>query len=153
LLSLQEIGVVLSVVTDVNDLFLIPMIVKQKQMIQIEKGRIFVQGKETVDPLLIGYAVLDAVENNEPIGAVQSINPANLPVEYFVMNSAPAIKLQLGEFYTHGDIVYLKHDIEQLPRMVVEIRLRKDETIFDVQSGTEISSHSAFEMSKEKTVY
>jgi hypothetical protein len=35
---------------------------KEQLMIKIENGRIFVDGKETVDPTLIGYAVLDAVE-------------------------------------------------------------------------------------------
>lgn len=32
-------------------------------MIEIVNGRVFVEGKETVDPTLIGYAVLDAAEN------------------------------------------------------------------------------------------
>ena len=129
-------------------------------MIQIENGRIFVEGKETIDPLLIGYAVLDSVENNQEVDLSNTIttelkvDPNNSSTDFFVMKSAaPGLKLQLGEFYTHGDIVYLKHDVDQLPRMIVEIRLRKDETIFDVQSGTEISSHSAFEMSKEKTIF
>lgn len=31
--------------------------------IQIENGRVFLDGKETVDPVLIGYAVLDYAEN------------------------------------------------------------------------------------------
>jgi hypothetical protein len=34
-------------------------------MIKIENGRVFVDGKETIDPLLIGYAVLDAAEDNK----------------------------------------------------------------------------------------
>ena len=29
----------------------------------VENGRIFIDGKETVDPLMIGYSVLDALEN------------------------------------------------------------------------------------------
>ena len=32
-------------------------------MIEIINGRVFVEGKETVDPTLIGYAVLDAAES------------------------------------------------------------------------------------------
>lgn len=32
--------------------------------IEISNGRVFVQGKETVDPVLIGYAVLDYAENS-----------------------------------------------------------------------------------------
>lgn len=51
-----------------------------------------------------------------------------------------------------GDFVYLRHDIEQRPRMVIEIRIRKYDIIYEVQSGTEISSHHDFEMSKEKTI-
>ena len=33
----------------------------------IQNGRVFVNGKETVDPVLIGYAVLDAAENTDAI--------------------------------------------------------------------------------------
>ena len=32
--------------------------------IEIKSGRVFVEGKETVDPVLIGYAVLDYAENS-----------------------------------------------------------------------------------------
>ncbi|RKS00427.1 hypothetical protein [Flavobacterium sp. 102] len=32
--------------------------------IEIINNRIFIEGKETIDPVLIGYAVLDAVENS-----------------------------------------------------------------------------------------
>ncbi|TDO68751.1 hypothetical protein EV143_12013 [Flavobacterium chryseum] len=34
-------------------------------MIEIVNGRVFVEGKETVDPALIGYAVLDLAEDNQ----------------------------------------------------------------------------------------
>jgi len=34
-------------------------------MIEIVNGRVFVDGKETVDPTLIGYAVLDFAETQE----------------------------------------------------------------------------------------
>jgi len=52
-----------------------------------------------------------------------------------------------------GDMVYLKHDIEQLPRMIIEIRIRMYDIIYEVQSGVEISSHHDFELSKEKIVF
>jgi thiamine biosynthesis protein ThiC len=40
--------------------------------IEIEKGRVFVEGKETVDPVLIGYAVLDYAENcNVDLSAIK----------------------------------------------------------------------------------
>lgn len=51
------------------------------------------------------------------------------------------------------DMVYLKHDIEQLPRMIIEIRIRKYDIIYDVQSGLEISSHNDFELSKNKIIF
>lgn len=34
-------------------------------MIEIVNGRVFIDGKETVDPILIGYAVLDLAESIE----------------------------------------------------------------------------------------
>lgn len=37
-------------------------------MIEIANGRVFVEGVETVDPLLIGYAVLDFAESQENYG-------------------------------------------------------------------------------------
>jgi len=33
--------------------------------IEIVNGRVFVEGKETVDPAFIGYAILDLAENSE----------------------------------------------------------------------------------------
>lgn len=51
------------------------------------------------------------------------------------------------------DIIYLKHDVEQLPRMVIEIHIRKYDIIYEVQSGLDISAHHDFEMSKTKTIY
>lgn len=37
-------------------------------MIEIINGRIFIDGKETVDPTFIGYALLDFAENQEDNG-------------------------------------------------------------------------------------
>lgn len=37
-------------------------------MIEIANGRVFVDGKETVDPALIGYAILDFAESQENDG-------------------------------------------------------------------------------------
>lgn len=36
-------------------------------MITITEGRIFIDGKETIDPTLIGYAVIDAVQEENII--------------------------------------------------------------------------------------
>jgi len=51
------------------------------------------------------------------------------------------------------DMVYLKHDIEQLPRMIIEIHIRKYDVIYMVQSGEDISHHNDFELSKTKTIF
>lgn len=40
----------------------------KKIMIEICNGRVFVNGKETVDPTLIGYALLDFAESQENDG-------------------------------------------------------------------------------------
>jgi len=40
----------------------------QKIMIEIVNGRVFVEGVETVDPTLIGYALLDFAESQENDG-------------------------------------------------------------------------------------
>lgn len=37
-------------------------------MLEIANNRVFVDGKETVDPVLIGYAVLDFAETQEKDG-------------------------------------------------------------------------------------
>lgn len=37
-------------------------------MIEILNGRVFVEGRETVDPTLIGYALLDFAESQENDG-------------------------------------------------------------------------------------
>lgn len=46
--------------------------------IEIKDGRIFVEGKETVNPELIGWAIIDAAESNE----IEIIckNPADVKV-------------------------------------------------------------------------
>lgn len=61
--------------------------------------------------------------------------------------------MNISNDFNIEDIIFLKHDIEQLPRMVVEIRIQRDCIIYEVQSATEISSHHSFEMSKTKTVW
>jgi hypothetical protein len=52
-----------------------------------------------------------------------------------------------------GEILYLKHDIEQLPRMVTGIKINPYDITYEVISGIEVSNHYDFELSKEKTIY
>lgn len=51
------------------------------------------------------------------------------------------------------DIIFLKHDFQQLPRMIIEIHIRKYDIIYMVQSGLDISHHHDFELSKTKITY
>jgi hypothetical protein len=51
------------------------------------------------------------------------------------------------------DMVYLKHDIEQLPRMIIEIHIRKYDIIYMVQAGEDITHHNDFELSKTKIIF
>lgn len=49
------------------------------------------------------------------------------------------------------EIVFLKTDPEQLPRMVTGIVIRQDTLLYCLGSGANESSHYEFEISKEKT--
>lgn len=51
-----------------------------------------------------------------------------------------------------GDIVYLKTDKEQLPRVVFCILVFKNEVIYKLCQGTLVSEHYDFEISLEKDV-
>lgn len=51
------------------------------------------------------------------------------------------------------DIVYLKHDIEQKPRIVYAITISKTELMYELISGTEVSTHYGFELSTDKIIY
>ncbi len=52
--------------------------------------------------------------------------------------------------FEEGQIVYLKTDKEQLPRLVIGYELRSDRVRYDLISGTFISTHSAIEISDTK---
>lgn len=51
-----------------------------------------------------------------------------------------------------GDVVYLKTDKEQSPRIVYCIKVLKDGYLYDLACGTTTSSHYDFELSKEVNV-
>jgi hypothetical protein len=50
-------------------------------------------------------------------------------------------------------IVFLIHDIEQLPRMVVAIIWDGHKVMYELISGTTASQHYEFELSNIKTIY
>lgn len=55
--------------------------------------------------------------------------------------------------FDHGEIVYLKTDREQLPRLVSCIKVYvQGEVMYELISGTLSSVHYEFEISKEKNL-
>ena len=60
--------------------------------------------------------------------------------------------MDIANDYEIGEIVYLKHDVDQKPRMITEIRIRKDGIAYELTSGSDYSVHQGFEMQKEKVL-
>ena len=54
--------------------------------------------------------------------------------------------------FDHGDIVYLKTDKDQLPRIVYCLKVFPNEILYEVTAGTLTSAHYEFELSKEANV-
>lgn len=52
--------------------------------------------------------------------------------------------------YDIGDIVYLRTDEDQLPRMVVAVRRTLDGTSYDLACGTRMTAHFSIELSRER---
>jgi len=68
-------------------------------MIETLNGRIFIEGKETVDPVLIGYAILDLVENSKSF-QIKPIVPDSdilneLKAKYFSMVGRKTMEREL----------------------------------------------------------
>lgn len=105
----------------------------QDTSLLIENGKIFVEGRETVNPTEIGYALLDVAENNGSIVLKNNIpEPFNL--------------------FKNKEIVYLVHDVEQYPRMILSTIIEEDAVKYELISGTEVSIHYGFELIREKIV-
>lgn len=51
-----------------------------------------------------------------------------------------------------GDIVYLKTDPEQQPRIVYCFKVYKNDMLYEIVCGTVTSAHYDFELSLEKNV-
>ncbi len=96
----------------------------------IEQGRIFIEGVETLDPMLIGYAIIDLVQDGKIL---------------FVENS-------IEEVFSEKDMVFVKHDQHQSPRMIIGIEISNDSVVYNCMSGTELSNHYAYELTKEKNL-
>jgi hypothetical protein len=115
----------------------------------IQGGKIFVEGKETVDVNLIGYALLDFAEDINSLEQVFQITLNKEMVKEVQTNSIESPP----NLFNPKDMVYLVHDFEQLPRMVTKIVIDDLGVMYEVASGTDISVHYNFELSKTKTVF
>lgn len=54
--------------------------------------------------------------------------------------------------FDFGEIVYLKTDKEQNPRIVYMMKVFQNEILYELACGTTVSSHYEFEISKEVNV-
>ena len=61
--------------------------------------------------------------------------------------------MEIDNDFTFDEILYLKHDIEQKPRMVLNIIIGKQGVMYEVICGTEVSIHFGSELTKAKTVF
>jgi hypothetical protein len=61
--------------------------------------------------------------------------------------------ISLNNEYEIQQIVYLKHDIEQHPRMISGIIWDGHKIMYELISGTEASQHYEYELSNVKTIY
>lgn len=54
--------------------------------------------------------------------------------------------------YDLGDIVYLTTDSDQLQRIIIGLTVRPGAIIYDLQNGTNMSSHYEMEFCKERNI-
>ena len=103
------------------------------QPIVIENGKVFVEGRETLSPTEIGYAIIDAIQEGCRI-VIEKPND-NLDIV----------------FQNRDFPVYLKHDVEQLPRMIISTVIDECGILYNLSSGGEITQNYSFEISRTKT--
>jgi hypothetical protein len=60
--------------------------------------------------------------------------------------------LVIDNEHDFGDIVYLKTDSEQKPRIVFAIKVYKSDILYELACGTVTSLHYGFEITKEVNV-
>jgi hypothetical protein len=121
----------------------------------IQGGKIFIEGKETVDVNLIGYALLDFAEEylQNSIFDVGLELCVNNKIEPTQPKQEPKPTQTPQNLFNVKDKVYLVHDIEQLPRLVTKIIIDDLGIMYELACATEISVHYNFELSKDKTVF
>lgn len=96
----------------------------------IEQGKIFIEGVETMDPILIGYTIIDMIQEGKKVTIDNSIE----------------------EVFNEKDMVFVTHDPDQEPRMIVGIEISNDSVVYNCMCGATLSNHYAYELSKNKNL-
>ncbi len=58
----------------------------------------------------------------------------------------------IKNIFDFGDVVYLKTDKEQLPRIVCALKILPNDILYELACGITVSAHYEFELSKEANV-
>lgn len=61
--------------------------------------------------------------------------------------------MEIENNFNIGDTVFIKHDHDQKPRMIVGIWIGKYDIQYIVKSGTETSYHEDFELTTQKVLH
>lgn len=59
----------------------------------------------------------------------------------------------LDSDFSIKDTVFLKHDVEQKPRMITAIVIQENGILYELISGSEVSNHYGWELQTEKSIY
>ena len=62
-------------------------------------------------------------------------------------------KLTIENDFNIKDVVFLKHDIEQHPRMITAIIIQENGIMYECISGMEVSNHYSWELQTQKNIY
>lgn len=60
--------------------------------------------------------------------------------------------IQVNIEFEIGDIVYLKTDVDQLPRQILSYQIDDTSTLYNIISGTVTSTHYGVELSHDKII-
>ena len=102
--------------------------------IVIENGKIFIESRETTNPTEIGYAIIDAIQEGYKV----SIEKHQHDFDFIFKNK---------------DLVYLIHDIDQLPRMITATIIEDSAIMYELTSGPEKTRNYSYEISRNKTIF
>lgn len=117
---------------------------KFKRMTTVEKEEILLNLKKLKTVLTSSNSWQDIVVKALPI---------NDTITEIVQNKMSKSNVQVCEFkFSIGDIVYLKTDVDQDPRMVTAMTLRQTGIIYELSIDSRTSWHIDLEISTEKNL-